>query len=277
MIPFDLVYFRPETIKEAADAFSAADGEGLKPRYLGGGTEIVSFARRGLLKLGAVIDLKRIGECRVLEKSGTGLIFGAALTLNEVVGSDYFPLLSQAAKIVDHTIRNRLTLGGNIAGMLPYRETVLPLLLTKTGIRLAGPDGERTVPLNEVFSRRLKLKKGEFLVQLRVPAGVAELSCFRKRKTKTSRLDYPLLSLCAVETTDRIKTAVSGVFDAPVRSEKADAILNDGSLCPEKRAEKAAGAFKMTFKDDQRGSAAYRRMLLEKALEETVRELGGEK
>ena len=277
MIPFELVYFRPETIDEAVEAFTGAAAEGLKPRYLGGGTEIVSFARRGLLKPGAVIALKRIPECRVLEKEGKDLVFGAALTLNEVVESDLFRLLSEAAKIVDHTVRNRLTLGGNIAGMLPYRETVLPLLLTETELRLAGPDGERTVPVTELFSRRLKLKKGEFVVQIRVSQEAALLPRFRRRRTKVSRLDYPLLSLCALKGNDGIRTAVSGAFDAPVRSNEADAFLNNRSLSAAARATKAAEAFGMPFKDDQRGSAAYRRMLLEQALEETVRELGGEK
>ncbi len=276
MIAHNLVYHRPETIGEAASAFAAAEAEGLKPYYLAGGTEITTFSRRGLITPGSLIDLKNIPECRVLTRREGSAVFGSALTLNEVGDCPFFPLLSEAAKIVDHTVRNRLTLGGNIAGKLPYRETVLPFLLTKTAARLAGPGGEREVPLAEIFSRRLKLRPGEFLVQLRVPEAEAALPWFRRRRVKKSRLDYPLLTICALGAEDGIRLALGGVFDSPVRSPEAEAVLNDRSLEPGGRAEKTAAAFGLRPRDDQRASGRYREMLLLRGLEEAIRELGGE-
>lgn len=276
MIAHNLVYHRPETIGEAASAFAAAEAEGLKPYYLAGGTEITTFSRRGLITPEALIDLKTIPECRVLARQEGHLVFGAALTLNEIIGERSFPLLSAAARIVDHTVRNRLTLGGNIAGMLPYRETVLPFLLTTAEARLAGPGGEREVPLAEIFSRRLKLKPGEFLVQLRVPEREASLPWHRRRRVKHSRLDYPLFTICALGAEDGTRLALTGVFDSPVRSPEAEAVLNDRSLAPAERAERAAAAFGLRIRDDQRASAEYREALLRGALEETIRELGGE-
>ncbi len=276
MIAHNLVYHRPETIGEAVSAFAAAEAEGLKPYYLAGGTEITTFARRGLITPGALIDLKKIPECRVLARREGSAVFGAGLTLNEVVECPFFPLLSETAGIVDHTVRNRLTLGGNIAGMLPYRETVLPFLLAGTAARLAGPGGERELPLAEIFSRRLKLEPGEFLVQLRVPEAETARPWFRRRREKQSRLDYPLLTICALLAPDGIRLALGGVFDSPVRSPEAEAVLNDQSLEPARRAERAAAAFGLRVRDDQRGSAEYREMLLLRGLEEAIRELGGE-
>ena len=276
MIPHNLVYHRPETIGEALGAFAADEAEGLKPYYLAGGTEITTFSRRGLITPGALIDLKTIPECRVLARENGAAVFGAALTLNEVGDCPFFPLLSEAAGIVDHTVRNRLTLGGNIAGMLPYRETVLPFLLAGTSACLAGPGGEREVPLADIFSRRLKLKPGEFLVQLRLPEAEAALPWFRRRRVKKSRLDYPLLTICALLAPDGIRLALGGVFDSPVRSPEAEAALNDQSLEPARRAERTAAAFGLRVRADQRGSAQYREMLLIRGLEEAIRELGGE-
>ena len=276
MIPRDLVYHRPETPAEAAAAYAAAREEGLKPYYLAGGTEITTFARRGLIDPGALIDIKSLPECRQLGREDRKLVFGAALTLNEIVGEGSFPLLAAAAKIVDNTVRNRLTLGGNIAGMLPYRETVLPFLLTAAEARLFGPEGEREVPLAEVFSRRLKPGPGEFLVQLRVPEAEASLPWFRRRRVKQSRLDYPLLTLCVLRAGEGIRLAVAGAFDAPVRSREAEEIVNEAGAPAADRAARAAGAFGLRVRDDQRASAEYREELLRGALEEAIRELGGE-
>ncbi len=276
MIPHNLVYHRPETLAEAGAAYTAAAAEGLKPYYLAGGTEITTFARRGLIDPGALIDLKSVPECRELVRGEGKLVFGAALTLNEIIEEGSFPMLSAAARIVDHTVRNRLTLGGNIAGMLPYRETVLPFLLTAAEARLAGPEGERGVPLEEIFSRRLKPAPGEFLVQLRVPEAEASLPWFRRRRVKQSRLDYPVLTLCALRAEEGIRLAVSGAFEAPVRSRAAEEIINDGGAPAADRAARAAGAFGLRIRDDQRASAEYREWLLRGALEEAIRELGGE-
>jgi CO/xanthine dehydrogenase FAD-binding subunit len=86
-----------------------------------------------------VIDIKEISECRSAARQGEQVVLGAALSLNEVVDSKLFPLLSATCRrIADHTVRNRLTLGGNICGRLPYREAGLPLLVAGAQVEIAG-------------------------------------------------------------------------------------------------------------------------------------------
>ncbi len=196
MIPHNFVYYRPLTLQEAVEAYVEAAAEGLDTLYYAGGTEILTYARKGNLRPGAVIDIKHIPDCVVLTRDGSRHVFGSALTLNTVIEDGRFPLLAQAAQIVDHTVRNRLTLGGNIAGRLPYRETVLPFLLADAQVRLVGPDGERLESLRDVFDRRLQLTPGELLVSLSVPAEVAAMPWFYRRRVRKTRLDYPILTAC---------------------------------------------------------------------------------
>ncbi len=275
MIPFNFIYYRPENLAEAVEAGARAENEDLRPLYLAGGTEITTFCRRGKIEPGALIDIKRVSECRRLSREGDEIILGAALTLNEVIESGVFPFLARAASIVDHTVRNRLTLGGNIAGRLPYRETVLPLLLAEARARLAGAGGERLVPLADVFSRRLLLEKGELLVDLRVPAAASAQPWFYRRRVRKTRVDYPLLTACFLKANGGLRMAVTGAFGFPLRSAEAETVLNDPSILPADRPRLVIEAVPHEIINDMRSSARYRRMLLERCVGEALDALGG--
>jgi len=273
MIPFKFVYHRPGSLAEAVEAYARADRDGLKPAYLAGATEITTFCRMGRMKPGALVDIKRIPECRARGVEGDELVFGAALTLNEVIESDSFPLLRQASMIVDHTVRNRLTLGGNVAGMLPYRETVLPLLLADATARLVGPASERTVPLADVFLQHLLLGPGELLAQIRVPKAMAWRACFYRRRVRKGRFDYPLVTACFLQVDDSLRMAVSGAFSFPLRCLEAEKVLNDAAIPLAKRPAAVVAAIPHPIVADMRASAAYRRMLFEKCIGEALEAL----
>jgi CO/xanthine dehydrogenase FAD-binding subunit len=273
MIPFNFAYHHPAGLAEAVEAYAQADKEGLKPAYLAGGTEITTFCRMGKLRPGALVDIKRIPECRARGVEGNELVFGAALTLNEVIEGDSFPLLQQASVLVDHSVRNRLTLGGNIAGMLPYRETVLPFLLADATARLVGSAGERRAPLAEVFSKSLALRPGEMLVQMMVPKAMASRAWFYRRRVRKGRLDYPLVTACFLQVNNALRMAVAGAFSFPLRCGEAEAVLNDDSIPLAKRPAAVVDAIPHTILEDMRGSAAYRRMLFEKCVGEALKAL----
>ncbi len=275
MIPHNFVYMQPTSLEEAVDAYRAAAEAGKEPLYYAGGTEVVSYARQGLIAPGAVVDLKRVPACRVHDVDGEALVFGACLTLNELVADARFPLLSKAAHIIDHTIRNRLTLGGNVVGRLPYRETLLPFLVADGAAVLYGPDGERTVPLAEIFRARLRLKDGEILVQLRVPQRMTEAPWSYDRRVRQNQLDYPIVTGCFLRWEDEIRMALTGTFGFPLRSSEAEAVLNDASIPAEDRPGQALAAVAFDVFDDERASADYRQALTEMVIAEALAELGG--
>jgi CO/xanthine dehydrogenase FAD-binding subunit len=275
VIPFNFLYHRPASLAEAVAAYAQADRDGRKPAYLAGATEITTFCRTGRMQPGALVDLKHIPECRARGADGNDLVYGAALTLNEVIEDGSFPLLRQASVIVDHTVRNRLTLGGNIAGMLPYREAVLPLLLADAAARLAGPAGERAVPLAEVFSERLLLAPGEMLAQIRVPKAMASRPWFYRRRVRKGRFDYPLVTACFLQAGGALRMAISGALGFPLRCVQAEQALNDRAISRAKRPAAVVAAIPHRILEDMRASAAYRRMLLERCVGEALEALGG--
>ncbi len=275
MIPFDLSYFIPETIDEAVEAYMQSKEDDLNPMYYGGGTEITTFARKKKIKTNAVIDIKNIPKTMELKRTDDKLVFGAGLPLNRIVESEMFPLLGKASKgIADRTTRNKLSLGGNIAGQLPYRETILPLLLSEATVKIAGPDGTREEPIDKVFSKMLNLEEGEFLLQATVPKKYSDMPHYYERKEKASETDYPIASGCFLKVEDEIRMSIGGSFLVPVREEEPEKILNDPSI--NNKPEKVVKEFSSRFHDDQRASSEYREALTKNIIEKALESLGGE-
>lgn len=243
MIATDLSYIQVDSPEEAVLAWSSRPGA----RYLAGGTEITTTARRSAAyPLSALIDIKGLAETQTLEVQENRIVLGAALPLSIVEDWPGFPLLSATVRgIADRTVRNRLSLGGNIIGMLPYREAVLPLLLAdSSGVSVVpGPSGQAPVRkqwrLRDRFDKRLVLEPGELVLSFSLPAAFAALPWAHRRKTRTGPVDYPLVTLCLVREGTAFRLALSGAHPYPLRSDAADA----GLSATDSAEPRPAGAF----------------------------------
>ena len=273
MIAADVAYLRPDTAEEAVDAWRRLDGA----RYLAGGTEIATAARRtAAFDLRACIDVKRIPEANVHEIGGGCLRLGAALALSDVAQGDAFPLLGAVLRgIADRTVRNRLTLGGNLAGLLPYREAALPLLLADASILTIVPgQGEilsarKERPLRAIFDKRLVLAPGELVLSFCMPLDVPEWPWSHHRKTRTGPVDYPLVTTAMVRDGPHVRFAVAGAHPYPFRSDAVDALLSkDGAA-----ALPAVLAALGPLRADARASAEYRGQLLKNLIRAGLEDL----
>jgi CO/xanthine dehydrogenase FAD-binding subunit len=277
MIPYNFEYYVPASLHEAVTLFRQLDAQHQHPLYLSGGTEIITLGRINRVYTGAVIDLKRISECRMLTVRDQKLILGSALTLSELYDSRVFPLLGETgAGIADRTSRNKITFGGNICGRFIYREAVLPLLLTDSEVRIAGPGGFRQAPIAQVFDRTLQLGRGELLVQTLTDLSYTRLPSVTVKKRKVAAIDYPLVTVAALRTNSGIRIAFSGVCAFPFRSAAVEAILNRRELPLKVRIDRAAEQFPAPILSDSRGSSEYRELVLKMTMEDMLRALGGE-
>ncbi len=276
MIPFNLEYYAPDNLDEAVELFLTLEAENKKPVYYGGGSEIISFSRHRKINTGAVIDLKSIPETRIFEVKEEKLITGANATLSILTDQDIYPLLARITRhIADRTVRNRLTVGGNICGKLPYREAVLPFLLSDSEAVLAGPNGRRKEKLGNIFDKRLRLDKGELLVQLLTPLSSLKFKSWSRRREKHGPVDYPLLHLAAVEDGERISVAVSGLCAFPFRDLGLENMLNDKNLQVLEKVEKSLTLLPGDIRSDDIGSADYRQALWKHELSEMLNEMEG--
>jgi xanthine dehydrogenase FAD-binding subunit len=267
MIPYDFSYLRPESIGEAVDAFAELDAAKKKPHYYGGGSEIITMARAGAVRVGAVIDLKAIPDCLALSMEEDALVIGCANTLNRIKQSKLFPLLGTACgRVADHTNQCRITLGGNLCGTIAYRECSLPLMLTNAHITLASPKGRRTVRFSEVFDGRMRLGVGEFAVQVRVGRAWLERPYVHVKRTTNEKIDYPLVNLTAVRADKGWRAAFAGVCEFPFRSEAMERALNETGHSVDARVGAACARLPAPARDDAEGSGEYRMFVLDAVL-----------
>jgi CO/xanthine dehydrogenase FAD-binding subunit len=276
MIPFDFEYYRPRSITEALQLYYKLYHEGKKPLYYGGGTEIITLGRFQEVFTKAVIDIKEIPECNVLGSRQNHLILGAALTLTRVSEANVFPLLSKtASRAADHTARNKITLGGNIAGKIPYREAVLPFLVADSTFMIAGMEGIRYVPIHQLFIEKLRLNEGEFLVQIMTDIEYVKLPFYSVKKRKLEKIDYPLITLAALKEGSRIRIAFSGLCAFPFRSSLMETEINNNQLSVEERIERTVLRVPAPVLDDIRGSREYRLFVLKNMLQDMLAKLEG--
>ncbi len=278
MISFDFEYYRATSIQEAVSLFVDLDSQGKEPIYYGGGTEIITSARMNRIKTGAVIDIKEIPECNMLKYNDNQVVIGSAITLTKISEANLFPLMTKVIRLLaDHTSRNKITLGGNLCGNIPYREVSLPLLVCDSNVMIAGPDGTKNVSLQEIFNGKLVLKRGEFIVQVLVDNEYVNLPFKHIKRTKQEKVDYPLLTLVLMKKDNNIRAAFSGLCGFPFRSEEVEKHLNDSNVRLETKIDNVINLLSNSISSDILSSAGYREFVLRNTLTEMLEEMKGVK
>lgn len=276
MIPFDFEYYSPSSPSSALDLYQNLQRSGKEPMYYSGGTEVITFARRNSIQPRAVIDLKAIPECNALYVHAGRLIIGSCVSLSRLAAANPFPLLSRAAEeIADQTARNKITLGGNISGIIIYREAVLPLLLADSQLVIIGPNGIKHVSIHQVFRQRLQLQKGEALLQIVTDQSFTTLPYFHRKKRQIGHVGYPLVTVAALLKDGRIRVSLSGVCAFPFRSIEIEQILNDRTLPPAERIKRSNDMLPAPVLSNAEGSADYRIFTLNHTLADAMELLEG--
>lgn len=267
MLPFDFDFYKPTKLKEAVDLFQYLNQQGRQPLFISGGTELITLGRIDLVYTEAVIDLKGIAECNVMEIDGEYLVLGSTLTLTKIEEANLFPLLTKTvSEIADHTSRGKITLGGNICARIFYREAVLPFLLADSQVVLVGPGGIRVVPINEIFKEQLQLNNGEFLVQVATEKRFSDAPFYTFKRRQQWDIGYPLITVAAINFNDEIRVSFSGLCPFPFRSRQVEEALNQSNLSTADRVNRALSVLPDSILDDIEGSAKYRLFVLQNLL-----------
>jgi xanthine dehydrogenase small subunit len=223
-----------------------------------------------------VVAVDRLPELRTFEVGDDRLELGAALTLTEIERrlDGRVPLLDQLfPQFASRLIRNGATLGGNLGTGSPIGDSPPALLALEAEVVLAGPGGEREVPLADYFTgyRRSVRRPDELIRAVRVPLPVAPISAFHKIAKRRFDDISSVAVAFALSVEDgvvrRARIGLGGVAATPVRAYDAEAAL-EGQPWTAATARAAARVLRRegTPIDDHRASAAYRIEMLEKSL-----------
>ena len=144
-------FHQPGSAAEAKELLGEL-GPGARP--LAGGTDLLVHLKKGLYPVDHVVDITGLEELDYLS-SGDWLDIGP-LTLSAQLAAWSAPgaeaLAEAAAGLGTPIIRNRATIGGNLATARPAADFAAPLLALGGRLVLSGPQGDRTVPLPDFFT-----------------------------------------------------------------------------------------------------------------------------
>jgi carbon-monoxide dehydrogenase medium subunit len=192
-------YFRARSVADAHQLLAAHPGA----KLLAGGHSLVPLLKLRLAAPSALVDIGRIPELRGISRQGDWIRIGALTTHAELAGSadlrDAAAALADAAAVVgDPAVRNRGTIGGNVAHADPASD--LPTVLVALDARMvaAGPGGERTIHADQFFTGIMTtaLSEDEILVAVHVPASArGQGSAYEKFAHPASR--YAVVGVAA--------------------------------------------------------------------------------
>lgn len=161
MYPANFDYVRAETLEQAV-ALLATHGD--DARLLAGGHSLIPMLKLRLAMPETLIDVGRIPDLRGIDHRGSTVRVGALTTHHELATSEtleeHVPILAQAAaKIGDPAVRNKGTIGGNLAHADPASDLPAVVLALGGEIELKGPGGARTVAAKDFFVGLLETDK----------------------------------------------------------------------------------------------------------------------
>ena len=190
MIPPAFDYHAPRTVGEAVALLGSL---GSDAKLLAGGHSLLPMMKLRFAQPAHLIDLNRIDSLRGIREDGATIRIGAMTVENDLITSPVLqarvPLLPEAAALIaDPQVRNRGTIGGDIAHGDPANDHPALSLALDASFVIAGPNGERTVKADDFFLGlyTTALAEDDILVEIRVPAFTPKTGWgYEKLKRKT--------------------------------------------------------------------------------------------
>lgn len=215
-------YCRSRDVNEALHMLNDAGDMG---RVLVGGTDLLVGVRRRPLEPLVLVDIKSAQDLPpAVEVTSTMVRLGPTATMTDLsleprIG-DWFPALVAASRVVGSVaIRNRATLIGNICNASPAADTAPALLVHNATVTIAGPAGERTLPLSEFFlgPGSTACATGEMVIRVELPLPDPGYRSAFQRLTRRRGVDLATVSVAAgVDASGAITLGLGAVGPTPL-------------------------------------------------------------
>ena len=274
-------FFRPPSLEEALEILAQRAGE---VRPIAGGTDVLVKAKDGAVDAGTLFDVSWIPELRSIEEEKAFLRIGAAVTHTEMMAS---PLLARFAPALPHAcaviggpqIRNRGTLGGNLANASPAADTVPALFAADAVVEVWSVSERRELKIAELFTgpRKTSLQPDELIVAVKIPKRPGLRGAFlrlgQRQAQAISKVSVAVQAIFEDGRPSFVRVAYGAVAPTVIRVPDAEAMLlaRGSAALPDARE-----AVIQTVRpiDDIRSSSEYRRLmsgvLLERAWKQVV-------
>ncbi|MDQ3657005.1 MAG: xanthine dehydrogenase family protein subunit M [Chloroflexota bacterium] len=203
MHPYPFSYHRPTSIDDALAMLGQFGDTG---KLLAGGHSLLPVMKLRLAQPEHLIDITGLFDLVGVRLEGDVVTIGALTTHHQLemdtILATSAGLLPEIAHVVgDQQVRNRGTFGGALAHADPAADYPAGVLALDAEIVARGPNGERTIPIDEFFVGFLTtaLEPDELLTAIRVPALAANTG-YRYEKLQNPASGYAIVGVAAVVT-----------------------------------------------------------------------------
>ena len=281
MIPPSFEYHRPSSVEEAVGLLSSLGSEA---KILAGGHSLLPMMKLRFAEPEHLVDINRIPELKGVRVVGDDIIIGAMTSENAVIAdpvlNEKVPLLPEAAKLIaDPQVRNRGTIGGDIAHGDPANDHPALALACDAIMTIAGPNGTRQVPASEFFlgTYWTALEETDILTEITVkafPQGAGY--AYKKLKRKTG--DWATAA-CAVVvalsggSVSHIRITLTNLGPTALRAHDAESVLMGQSVNDDLISQAAAKAMEICDPaEDLRGDAEYKTAMAGQMVQRAISE-----
>ena len=281
MIPPSFEYHRPSSVEEAVGLLSSLGSEA---KILAGGHSLLPMMKLRFAEPEHLVDINRIPELKGVRVVGDDIIIGAMTSENAVIAdpvlNEKVPLLPEAAKLIaDPQVRNRGTIGGDIAHGDPANDHPALALACDAIMTIAGPNGTRQVPADDFFlgTYWTALEETDILTEITVkafPQGAGY--AYKKLKRKTG--DWATTA-CAVVvalsggSVSHIRITLTNLGPTALRAHDAESVLMGQSVNDDLIRQAAAKAMEICDPaEDLRGDAEYKTAMAGQMVQRAINE-----
>lgn len=234
MIPVKFDYIHAESVEQAIRLQQESNGEG---KLIAGGHSLLPLMKFRLTEPGVLIDISRISQLKEVRKEGDRIVVGALTThhaaSNDPVIKEHIPLLADTVRqIGDLQVRNRGTIGGNIAHADPAADLPAAAFALDAQVIIQGEDGEETMPVDQFIVGPLITMMPENSIVTAVSFAIPP------RHTRSVYLKYfhpasgyPVVGVAAIAGVDEsgvidfVRIGITGVGDIAYRAESVEQTL----------------------------------------------------
>ena len=290
MIPSAFDYHAPGTLDEAVGLLERLGDEA---KVLSGGQSLLPLLKLRLGDAGHLVDIGRIPGLTGIAEAGGFLRIGGAtreadLERSDLIREKYPILLDTAVVIADPLVRNRATVGGNLAHGDPANDHPATMLALEAEVVARGSVGERTIPITRFFTGLFTtaLAPAEILTEIRIPvppprSGGAYVKLERKVGDYATAATAAQVTLGGQGEIARIGIGLTNAGPTPIKATAAEDYLRGRQPDAAAIAEAARLAAEATSPSaDRRGSVEYKRdmarVLTSRALARAVERAGGQ-
>lgn len=253
-------------------------------KVIAGGTDIIVAMKEKRLEPEVLIDISKIKELTEVKVEGNKVIIGSATTFTQVVNNpmfkDDFNGLYKSCKLVGAPqIRNKGTIGGNIANNSPAADSVPPLICLEAKLELVSKEGIREVRLEDYYSDKENygIKDNEFIKNIIFEKlDQNEILTFAKlglrKALAISRITASaLIKLDENNIIENIKVSSGSISKYPIREYKVEEYLL-GKVLNEDVIEEAVKVLQeeMDKRLEGRSTLPYKRRAVESILKEVL-------